>query len=322
MNSYSVTIIGAGLTGISAARKLQEQGVTDFIVVDKGKSVGGRLATRRVGDGKADHGAQFFTARTEELKTEVDHWLSKGWIKHWFGEKYPRYTSVNGMNQFAKELAEGLPVSLQTKVNKINEDAKGMILVDSIGNVWRSERVLITIPVPQVIELLKNSEVSISHGAVKLLKSITFTSTYVGIFEFENSTKLPDNGHIHEELPDGVERIVDHKKKGISEDTIVCVYMTGDWSRRHFGEDYVMSLIKEKAGKYLDWADLKSEQLKKWRYAQANQTVNEPYVDLNDNGRFIVAGDPFLREDDTAKRTRFESAYLSGNDAGDYLIKL
>ncbi|MEZ5225442.1 MAG: FAD-dependent oxidoreductase [Acidimicrobiales bacterium] len=43
-------IIGAGLAGLVAARRLSESG-RRVIVVDKGRSVGGRLATRRLGSG-------------------------------------------------------------------------------------------------------------------------------------------------------------------------------------------------------------------------------------------------------------------------------
>ena len=57
-----VGIVGAGMTGLTAAAELQKEGIEVFLL-DKGKSVGGRMATRRVGDGKADHGAQFFEIR-------------------------------------------------------------------------------------------------------------------------------------------------------------------------------------------------------------------------------------------------------------------
>ena len=62
-----VLIIGAGLAGLMAANSLKEQG-WQVTLVDKGRSVGGRLATRRIGPGRADHGTQFFTARTQFIE--------------------------------------------------------------------------------------------------------------------------------------------------------------------------------------------------------------------------------------------------------------
>ncbi|WP_406688061.1 NAD(P)-binding protein, partial [Rossellomorea vietnamensis] len=46
METYEVIIIGGGLSGIMAARTLMENGVKDILIVEKSKSVGGRLATR------------------------------------------------------------------------------------------------------------------------------------------------------------------------------------------------------------------------------------------------------------------------------------
>ena len=71
-----VLVVGAGLSGLIAARELQKNGISTAIV-DKGTSVGGRLATRRIAGGVADHGAQFFTARTNIFKAEIDEWLSE-----------------------------------------------------------------------------------------------------------------------------------------------------------------------------------------------------------------------------------------------------
>ncbi len=54
----SVIVVGAGIAGLAAAVRLTAAGV-DVTVVDKGRGVGGRLATRRIGDATLDHGAPF-----------------------------------------------------------------------------------------------------------------------------------------------------------------------------------------------------------------------------------------------------------------------
>ena len=72
----NVVVIGAGLSGLMAAKSLQVQG-HKVLVVDKGRSVGGRLATRRIGTATLDHGAQFFTVRSEEFAKHVDAWLQQ-----------------------------------------------------------------------------------------------------------------------------------------------------------------------------------------------------------------------------------------------------
>lgn len=56
---------GAGMAGLTAAAELQRAGCRG-LVLDKGRGVGGRLASRRIGGASFDHGAQFITARLAE----------------------------------------------------------------------------------------------------------------------------------------------------------------------------------------------------------------------------------------------------------------
>jgi renalase len=80
-------IIGAGIAGLAAARVLQSHGF-NVAVLDKGRGVGGRLATRW-SDNEAgerafyDHGAQFFTVRDAAFQTQVNEWLARGLVKEW-----------------------------------------------------------------------------------------------------------------------------------------------------------------------------------------------------------------------------------------------
>ena len=62
-----VAIVGAGLAGLMAGRTLAEAG-HEVVLLDKGRSPGGRLATRRIGEATLDHGAQFFTVRSEAVR--------------------------------------------------------------------------------------------------------------------------------------------------------------------------------------------------------------------------------------------------------------
>ena len=77
-----VVVIGAGLSGLTAARTLTEHG-NDVVVIDKGKSPGGRVATRRIGEATLDHGAQFFTVREPRFKEIVEEWLRHDVAREW-----------------------------------------------------------------------------------------------------------------------------------------------------------------------------------------------------------------------------------------------
>lgn len=133
-----VVIIGGGLSGLMAARTLKENGVDDVLIIEKARSVGGRLATRRIENGRVDHGAQFFTVRTHSFQSIVEQWLAAGWVRKWFGDNHPRYLSDGGMNALAKHLAQGTDALLNTRVTELKKDDQ-YILKTEDGQIVRAE---------------------------------------------------------------------------------------------------------------------------------------------------------------------------------------
>lgn len=319
-----IVIIGGGMAGIMAALTLKENGYPDILIVEKGRSVGGRMATRRIGSGKVDHGAQFFTVRTEQFQRFIDDWVEKGKVKHWFGEKYPRYLSHEGMNRFAKELAAEIPVRLQTRIEYIMQDSNGYILTTDQGELINARGVIVTAPAPQAKALLENDDLQVDKGVLQELDKIIFQPCLVGLFQFHQSTNLPDIGHLDAEPPEGVSRLVDHEKKGISSIVTVSVYMTGEWSKTHYDltDEEILEKIKQLTRTYFDFNSVMSSQLKKWRYAEAVQFLRQPFLDTNLEHPLLIAGDTFLHPEDTANRTRLESAFISGVRVGEALVKL
>ena len=76
-SANSCVIVGAGISGLLAARELRDAG-WDVVVLDKGRGVGGRMATGRFGGASFDHGTQFFTVRGDRFRGLVEGWLSAG----------------------------------------------------------------------------------------------------------------------------------------------------------------------------------------------------------------------------------------------------
>ena len=81
--SKKVIIIGSGIAGISSSLKLKSYGINS-IIVDKGNFIGGRISTRQVNNGTISyffHGAQFFTAKTQEFKKIISTGINGKYIK-------------------------------------------------------------------------------------------------------------------------------------------------------------------------------------------------------------------------------------------------
>ena len=83
MKVTDVLIIGAGISGLVCASKLSNAGMS-VRLLDKGRGVGGRMATRCMGGARIDHGAQYFTVRDSQFQVFVDTWLEAGAVKEWF----------------------------------------------------------------------------------------------------------------------------------------------------------------------------------------------------------------------------------------------
>ena len=58
-----ITIIGAGLSGLTAADSLKDH--AEITIFEKARSVGGRMLNRRAEPYFFDHGAQYFSTKTD-----------------------------------------------------------------------------------------------------------------------------------------------------------------------------------------------------------------------------------------------------------------
>ncbi|MCT4780615.1 MULTISPECIES: NAD(P)/FAD-dependent oxidoreductase [Exiguobacterium] len=306
-----IGIIGGGLAGIFAARQLLAEGYA-VEVIEKSQSVGGRMATRRINQGTADHGAVFFTVRTDELAQEVDEWLEKGWIRKWFGDDFPRYIAVNGMNQLVQSIANGIPVYLNEQVEQIISDEPGLQTISS-EQTRTYDAILVTAPVPQAYDLFKASPLTLVETDHARLEKVTFEPTFVGLFELQEAFDIGEFGLLDEGLVSGMLKIVNNAQKEVSTTPLLSVYMTGDWSEAWYdkGEDKTLTEIEQLLQKQLGPVKIISKQLKRWRYAQARDVFHTPYLKL-DRHPVWLAGDAFLDPQDTSGRTRVESAVISG----------
>ncbi|RKD24520.1 hypothetical protein BEP19_09045 [Ammoniphilus oxalaticus] len=162
--SFDVVIVGGGLTGITAATTLRDKGVTDILLLEKESVIGGRVTTFHREQARWDSGAQFFTVRSPLFQSAVASWLEQGWIKKWFGDRYPRYAGVAGMDQLMKALARPLPIQLNAAVKRIEQTKQGWRCVLHTGESIASKAVLLTPPAPISFQLLQKGNIPIDNA--------------------------------------------------------------------------------------------------------------------------------------------------------------
>jgi renalase len=174
----AIAIIGAGSSGLAAAHVLKDAGHT-VTLFEKSHGVGGRVATRERAGFIYDHGAQYIkggSPASTALITERFYlndliniskpvWVfdAQGHIQE--GDPLqnadPKWTYRSGLNALIRRMAEGLNIHLHTYINHITQTADGWQLFDEQSKAAGTyERLLITVPASQAVELIQASQLS------------------------------------------------------------------------------------------------------------------------------------------------------------------
>ena len=154
-----VAVVGAGISGAACARVLAASGV-DVRLLDRGRVVGGRMASRRLQGRYVDLGASYLTAREPDFVAVVQDWLSRGVAREWtdtfhvatpagLGERKTgpmRYGSAGGLRSLVQDLLTDLPVVSETQVAIVGPGPT----VD--GEAY--DAVVLAMPEPQALQVL------------------------------------------------------------------------------------------------------------------------------------------------------------------------
>jgi hypothetical protein len=77
-----VVVAGGGIAGVACARVLRKAGVA-VEVRDRGRVIGGRMASRWIDGRIVDSGASYLTAADPEFRDVVDDWHTRGLVRPW-----------------------------------------------------------------------------------------------------------------------------------------------------------------------------------------------------------------------------------------------
>lgn len=304
MNSESkVAVIGAGMAGLSCARALAAQGI-ETVVFDKGRGLGGRMATRRAqGDFQFDHGAQYITARTPEFTATLQQVEQAGALARWPRHREtPAYVGVPGMTGFAKHLAEGLDVRRETRIERVVETANAYRL-EGDGFTEDFHRVVCTVPAPQLSALLPQGHAF--AAAVDTVKMVPNLTLMVGL---SSGVQMPFV--TRRDPQDDLSWIACDSDKPARPGAVCVVAQAGRaFSMRYLELDrdeiaaQMMRLLADAIG-----ADALSDPsyvaAHRWRYAFVSAPLGQPY--LVNSARTLFAGG------DWCLGAKVEDAWTSG----------
>ena len=345
-----VVIVGAGIAGLAAAAELVANG-RRVVVLEKSRGVGGRMATRRVGEAVCDHGAQFFTVRGRAFGGMVADAHEAGSVAKWCegfsqsasidakvtpaSDGHARWRGVSGMTDLPKRLAAELPPEkcvLRTAVRVAAigvADGRVRIAIDpgpeAGGSItMRAAAAIVTSPVPQSLDLFTAGGLLAVGGGIapevhQQLATVHYDPCFALMLALDRPSFLPPPGGI--QFAGGpISLLADNYQKGTSSVPSLTVHASGDFSRQHFDdppEDVAAALI-ELVRPWIDGdpaAAIVERSLHRWKFATPTTIIPPPLVAAVTSPPIVCCGDAF-------GGPKVEGAASSGLAAGRWVARV
>lgn len=277
----SVAIIGAGISGLSCATRLQKLGFK-VEVYEKSRGVSGRMSTRNRDGWNADHGAQYFTARDPFFIEELSHWIQgeaasiwhprlkvfkEGLWQHSIASEN-RYVGTPNMTSPGKFLARNLSIQLNQTIDHITHQAGKWILHSKeAGDIPRQfEWLILALPAPQALALTQH----IDNG-IKSLADANMHGCWTVMASSERNLNIDfDAAFINDEIISWVSN--NNSKPGRMGRETWIIHANPQWSQKwiELDKDAAAERILDCAKRLgLDFS--KSEiSIHRWRYASGH----------------------------------------------------
>lgn len=322
-----IAIIGAGLAGITVANKLKNH--ADITIFEKSRGVGGRIATRRAETYNFDHGAQFFTIKTNEFKEFCQPLIDHGIMKCWNGNfveidnqgitqrriwdnNNPHYVGAPTMNAIGKYLSIGLNIQLETQVQSISKKGKKWSVYDANEqSLGCYDWVIITAPATQTLNLVDSK--SKFYDKIKSIKMQACFSLMLG---FETPIPVEFNAALIRNA-DISWISVNSSKPDRNTPFSLLIHSTNNWADKHIDDDKheVLQYLRDHTSEILgyDLNKANHQDIHGWRYANiAKQSGQQYLIDYKDN--IGICGDWLMQG-------RVESAFISGSEIANEILE-
>ncbi|MDH4414301.1 MAG: FAD-dependent oxidoreductase [Rhizobium sp.] len=286
----SIAIIGPGIAGITLARALVSS--ADVTIFEKSRGLGGRMANRRRAGFTFDHGAQYFTARSEVFRSVVERAVEAGNAGIWPNAVHtltadglvtdsrppePRYIGLPGMSGLANGLAEGLQIRKEATVAALKRAENGWSLTDGEGqDLGRFDLVISTAPAPQTIRLMPEA-----FSGREALASVRISGCFTLMIGLDAP---PDLGfqaaRINDEILSWI--AVEASKPSHADKAALTIHSRNDWAEANLERDRdevkaeMLASLKRLLGR--DFSNAAWLDLHRWRYANVDKPAGHPFL--------------------------------------------
>jgi len=270
-----VAIVGAGMAGATAARKLRRNGAA-CVLFEKSRGLGGRMATRRADNLYFDHGAQYFTARGQRFGALACEWRSERLVKEWFDGAF---VGTPTMNAPIKAMIGNDRVVTNCQVAGLDRSKAGWTILTRSGPVEMPENgqfssVILAIPAPHVLPLVKSAGIDFPE-----LKRVRYAPCWALMLAFSGPSGLrQDTARFDDCSIAWIARNASKPGRDIADETLV-VHASPSWSRDHLEmtpsdvipelHQAVLDAVGERQTPYHATAH-------RWRFALVEETAAVP----------------------------------------------
>ncbi|SOE16414.1 hypothetical protein SAMN05877838_1281 [Hoeflea halophila] len=321
MIETDILVIGTGLAGLTLARELSNNS-RKVTVIEKSRSAGGRLSTRRSDAGSFDHGAQYLTNRTASFSGLLDVLSRSADLAAWDpvgkDSAHTWWVGRPGMSAIGKSLAKGLDITYQTRVIGIARQDEELIVHteadDGRAPVYRASRVVAAIPSPQALDLLEPLD-----PAFEQLRNVRMAPCWSAMLAFDRTlADVPDL--IRGQDGDTLALIARNGSKPDRTGETFILHATPQWSRQQLeaGRDAVRTAMLEAMRRQTGLGNFLPDpihcEVHRWLYALVEQPLDQPFLGNAQNTLFACG--------DWCIGGRAEAAHQSGEALAHHIISL
>ena len=304
-----VAIIGTGMAGLACAQRLAQAGV-NAVLFDKGRTSGGRIATRRANGLQFDHGAQYVSAKGAGFAAVLQALAAAGDAAMWPDEAgRVRVVGAPDMATMAKALVAGLDVRQGVQVSTL-KPINGGWQVLTADACHAAARVVVTVPAPQVSALIGAAHpLSDQIRGVRMDPCLTLMAGIAAPAPFVS----------REALDDPLAWIAqDSAKPGRPTAGAVCwvAQASPAFSMAHLEDEptaiaaRMLPMLCERLGVTMD--RVRHASAHRWRHAQVTTALGQAFL-RDATGTLYLGGDWCLGP-------RVEAAWVSGTGIADDLL--
>ena len=308
----NVAIIGAGIAGLTLADALVSK--ANVTVFEKSRGVGGRMATRRANLFQFDHGAQYFTVRSDQFYRKVEEWRSAGLIAPWPVDiampgnsetsTRTKFVAVPTMNALCKALGQNINIMFSTRVTRLQRTRDEWYIFDEgVRRYGPFDWIITTAPAPQCAALLPNE-----FSGSQVLNEVQMHGCFSVMLGFEEAVDLPWRAAHVENSPVGW--IAESSAKpGRRSPASIVIQSTNDWAEAHIDNaiDDVKAMLLAEVEKLfaINHSEAAHISVHRWRYAIAAKVATKSFL-IDEELHLAACGDWCLG-------ARIEAAFLSAS---------